>query len=130
VVGTSSLRRVVQLLATRPDLRIEPLRGNLDTRLRKLDEGGYDGIVLAAAGLCAWAWPAHPHALRRRREMLPLPGRARSASRCAKTRPLRDALAHPGAPADLAGHRTPSAGVARPGRQLQHAAGGACALDG
>ena len=51
LVGTSSLRRVVQLLALRPDLRIEPLRGNLDTRLRKLDEGGYDAIVLAAAGL-------------------------------------------------------------------------------
>ena len=51
VVGTSSLRRVVQLLAQRPDLRIEPLRGNLDTRLRKLDEGGFDAIVLAAAGL-------------------------------------------------------------------------------
>jgi hydroxymethylbilane synthase len=51
VVGTSSLRRVVQLLAHRPDLRIEPLRGNLDTRLRKLDEGGFDAIVLAAAGL-------------------------------------------------------------------------------
>lgn len=51
VVGTSSLRRVVQLMALRPDLRIEPLRGNLDTRLRKLDEGGYDAIVLAAAGL-------------------------------------------------------------------------------
>jgi hydroxymethylbilane synthase len=50
-VGTSSLRRVVQLLALRPDLRIEPLRGNLDTRLRKLDEGAYDAIVLAAAGL-------------------------------------------------------------------------------
>ena len=51
VVGTSSLRRVVQLKAQRPDLRIEPLRGNLDTRLRKLDEGGFDAIVLAAAGL-------------------------------------------------------------------------------
>jgi len=50
-VGTSSLRRVVQLLGLRPDLRIEPLRGNLDTRLRKLDEGHYDAIVLAAAGL-------------------------------------------------------------------------------
>jgi len=50
-VGTSSLRRVSQLLASRPDLRIEPLRGNLDTRLRKLDEGQYDAIVLAAAGL-------------------------------------------------------------------------------
>ncbi len=51
MVGTSSLRRVVQLMAVRPDLRIEPLRGNLDTRLRKLDEGGFDAIVLAAAGL-------------------------------------------------------------------------------
>lgn len=50
-VGTSSLRRVVLLHALRPDLRIEPLRGNLDTRLRKLDEGLYDAIVLAAAGL-------------------------------------------------------------------------------
>ena len=51
VVGTSSLRRTVLLQALRPDLRIEPLRGNLDTRLRKLDEGQYDAIVLAAAGL-------------------------------------------------------------------------------
>ena len=50
-VGTSSLRRVSQLATQRPDLRIEPLRGNLDTRLRKLDEGQYDAIVLAAAGL-------------------------------------------------------------------------------
>jgi len=51
VVGTSSLRRTVLLRALRPDLQIEPLRGNLDTRLRKLDEGQYAGIVLAAAGL-------------------------------------------------------------------------------
>ena len=51
VVGTSSLRRTVLLRALRPDLRIEPLRGNLDTRLRKLDEGQYQAIVLAAAGL-------------------------------------------------------------------------------
>jgi hydroxymethylbilane synthase len=51
VVGTSSLRRMALLRALRPDLVIEPLRGNLDTRLRKLDEGLYDGIVLAAAGL-------------------------------------------------------------------------------
>ena len=51
VVGTSSLRRTVLLRALRPDLQIEPLRGNLDTRLRKLDEGQYAAIVLAAAGL-------------------------------------------------------------------------------
>ena len=51
VVGTSSLRRTVLIRALRPDLKIEPLRGNLDTRLRKLDEGQYAGIILAAAGL-------------------------------------------------------------------------------
>jgi hydroxymethylbilane synthase len=50
-VGTSSLRRMVLLQAARPDLKIEALRGNLDTRLRKLDEGQYAAIVLAAAGL-------------------------------------------------------------------------------
>lgn len=51
VVGTSSLRRQALLQALRPDLKIEPLRGNVNTRLRKLDEGRYDAIVLAAAGL-------------------------------------------------------------------------------
>jgi hydroxymethylbilane synthase len=51
VVGTSSLRRMALLRAMRPDLKIDALRGNLDTRLKKLDDGLYDGIVLAAAGL-------------------------------------------------------------------------------
>lgn len=51
VVGTASLRRVVQLAAIRPDLRLIPVRGNLDTRLAKVDAGEYDAIVLAAAGL-------------------------------------------------------------------------------
>ena len=50
-IGTSSLRRHSQILAARPDLVIEPVRGNVDTRLRKLDEGQYDAIILAAAGL-------------------------------------------------------------------------------
>src|ERR1700719_2466098 len=50
-VGTSSLRRQAQLKAIRPDLDIHPLRGNVDTRLRKLDQGEYDAIILAAAGL-------------------------------------------------------------------------------
>jgi hydroxymethylbilane synthase len=50
-VGTASLRRTAQILALRPDLAIEPLRGNVDTRLRKLDEGALDAIVLAYAGL-------------------------------------------------------------------------------
>jgi hydroxymethylbilane synthase len=50
-VGTSSLRRQAQLKAIRPDLDIHPLRGNVDTRLRKLEQGEYDAIILAAAGL-------------------------------------------------------------------------------
>lgn len=51
IVGTSSLRRGSQLLALRPDLQIKLLRGNIHTRLRKLDEGQYDAIILAVAGL-------------------------------------------------------------------------------
>jgi hydroxymethylbilane synthase len=51
LVGTSSLRRQAQLKALRPDLKIEPLRGNVDTRLRKMEEGQYDAIILASAGL-------------------------------------------------------------------------------
>ncbi len=52
-VGTSSLRRQAQLKAFRPDLEVFPLRGNVDTRVRKLEEGEYDAIILAAAGLDA-----------------------------------------------------------------------------
>jgi hydroxymethylbilane synthase len=55
-VGTSSLRRAAQLRAARPDLTLESIRGNLDTRLRKLDEGQYGAIVLAAAGLKRLGW--------------------------------------------------------------------------
>lgn len=73
-VGTSSLRRVVMLRALRPDLRIEPLRGNLDTRLRKLDEGQYDAIVLAAAGLKRLGLAARIRAVFRTEEMIPAAG--------------------------------------------------------
>jgi hydroxymethylbilane synthase len=55
-VGTSSLRRSCQLLNVRPDLRIMQLRGNLDTRLRKLDEKEFDAIILAAAGVKRLGW--------------------------------------------------------------------------
>jgi len=55
-VGTSSLRRSAQLRRLRPDLQVESVRGNVDTRLRKLDEGQYDSIVLAAAGLTRLGW--------------------------------------------------------------------------
>lgn len=55
-VGTSSLRRSCQLLSLRPDLKIEQLRGNLNTRLRKLDEGLFDAIILAVAGVKRLGW--------------------------------------------------------------------------
>ena len=55
-IGTSSLRRQAQLLHYRPDLSIQILRGNLDTRLRKLEAGEYDGIILAAAGIKRLGW--------------------------------------------------------------------------
>ena len=74
LVGTSSLRRVVQLLSVRPDLRIEPLRGNLDTRLRKLDEGGFDAIVLAAAGLMRLGLASRIRARFGPEEMIPAAG--------------------------------------------------------
>ena len=73
-VGTSSLRRVVQLGALRPDLDVQPLRGNLDTRLRKLDEGGYDAIVLAAAGLKRLGLAARIRAHFSHAQMLPCAG--------------------------------------------------------
>jgi len=56
IIGTASLRRQAQLLHARPDLKIAMLRGNLDTRLRKLKEGQFDAIILAAAGLHRLAW--------------------------------------------------------------------------
>ncbi len=74
VVGTSSLRRVALLRAIRPDLKIEPLRGNLDTRLRKLDEGLYDGIVLAAAGLKRLGLESRIRAVFEPEQMLPAAG--------------------------------------------------------
>ena len=74
VVGTSSLRRMVLLHALRPDLKIEPLRGNLDTRLKKLDDGAFDGIVLAAAGLKRLGLQQRIRAVFEPAEMLPAAG--------------------------------------------------------
>jgi hydroxymethylbilane synthase len=74
VVGTSSLRRMALLRALRPDLKIETLRGNLDTRLKKLDDGQYDGIVLAAAGLKRLGLESRIRAVFEPEQMLPAAG--------------------------------------------------------
>jgi hydroxymethylbilane synthase len=55
-VGTSSLRRAVAILAARPDLKAEPVRGNVDTRLRKVEDGSFDAVVLALSGLKRLGW--------------------------------------------------------------------------
>ncbi|MDZ5712379.1 hydroxymethylbilane synthase [Jeotgalibacillus haloalkalitolerans] len=56
IVGTSSLRRGAQILAVRPDLKVEWIRGNIDTRLKKLETENFDAIILAAAGLSRMGW--------------------------------------------------------------------------
>jgi len=81
-VGTSSLRRGAQLAAVRPDLRIESLRGNIDTRLKKLEAGGFDAIVLAAAGLRRMGWGDRITALLDPRECLPAVGQGALAIEC------------------------------------------------
>jgi len=70
-IGTSSLRRRSQLALARPDLEIEDLRGNLDTRIRKLDEGMYDAIILATAGLNRMGWSERITAFFESADMLP-----------------------------------------------------------
>lgn len=74
VVGTSSLRRAAQLKRLRPDLEIQNLRGNLDTRLRKVRDGAYEAIVLAAAGLHRMGWEEHITAYFDPAEFLPAVG--------------------------------------------------------
>ena len=74
VVGTSSLRREAILRAKYPQLKVEPLRGNLDTRLRKLDEGQYDAIILAAAGLIRLGLKERIRAVLTPEQSLPAPG--------------------------------------------------------
>ncbi len=71
LVGSSSLRRQAQLRMMRPDLRVEPLRGNVNTRLRKLEDGDYDAIILAAAGLERLELDRHISQQFRPSEMLP-----------------------------------------------------------
>jgi hydroxymethylbilane synthase len=97
-VGTSSLRRSAQLKKLRPDLAVESIRGNLDTRLRKLDEGQYDAILLAAAGLKRLGWEDRIAEILDPEAMCPAVGQGalaietRAGSDCAAA--LDDALTH------------------------------------
>ena len=70
-VGSSSLRRQAQLMALRPDVRVQPLRGNVNTRLRKLEDGQYDAIMLACAGLERLGLEAHISEIFSPDQMLP-----------------------------------------------------------
>jgi hydroxymethylbilane synthase len=120
-VGTSSLRRVVQLLAERPDLRIEPLRGNLDTRLRKLDEGGYDAIVLAAAGLKRLGLASRIRACFDTARMIPAAGQgALGIEVCEDAATLRETLAQT--------IHTPTWLSAHAERAVSRALGGSCSM--
>ncbi|MEG1329203.1 MAG: hydroxymethylbilane synthase, partial [Janthinobacterium sp.] len=94
VVGTSSLRRQALLHALRPDLKIEALRGNVNTRLRKLDEGQYDAIVLAAAGLMRLGMADRIRMKFDPAQMLPAAGQgALGIEVCANRQDVIDALA-------------------------------------
>lgn len=99
VVGTSSLRRQAQLRALRPDLQVRELRGNVDTRLRKLTEGRYDAILLASAGLDRLQVTQHLRARFSPQEMCPAPAQGALAIECrssdAATRKLLGELHDP-----------------------------------
>ncbi len=119
VVGTSSLRREMQIRALRPDLRVVPLRGNLDTRLRKLDEGQYDGIVLAAAGLKRLGLQTRIRALVSIDELLPAVGQAALGIEIRADRPDVEAALAPL-------RHAPTALCTYAERALARALGGSC----
>ena len=121
VVGSSSLRRMALLRAARPDLKIEPLRGNLDTRLRKLDDGLYDAIVLAAAGLKRLGLQERIRATFEPDAMLPAAGQGALGIEVMRARQdVIDALAV------LAHHNTWLAVSAE--RAVSRAMGGSCSM--
>jgi len=87
IVGTSSLRREAQLRERHPGLEVRPLRGNVNTRLRKLDEGQFDAIILAAAGLKRLGFGERIRDLIDPEDSLPAPGQGALALECRADRP-------------------------------------------
>jgi hydroxymethylbilane synthase len=118
-VGTSSLRRESQLRAMRPDLVIEPLRGNVPTRLRKLDDGQYDAVLLAAAGLKRLGLARRITALLPTEHSLPAAGQGAIGIECRAAR--EDVLR---LLADL--NHAPTALAVRAERALARALAGSC----
>lgn len=121
VVGTSSLRRESQLRTLRPDLVIEPLRGNVPTRLRKLDEGRYDAIILAAAGLKRLGLTERITSLLTTDESLPAAGQGAIGIEC---RGDRDDVLRLLAPLD----HGPTASCVRAERAVARTLGGSCSV--
>ncbi|WP_341675833.1 hydroxymethylbilane synthase [Niveibacterium sp. SC-1] len=119
VVGTSSLRREAQIHAQFPYLGVTPLRGNLGTRLRKLDEGQYDAIVLAAAGLTRLGMGERIRALLPDTQSLPAAGQGALAIETLADRPELEAWLAPLADAD-------TAACVRAERAVTQALGGGC----
>jgi hydroxymethylbilane synthase len=119
VVGTSSLRREAILRARYPQLKIQSLRGNLDTRLRKLDEGQYDAIILAAAGLIRLGLKARIRTVLPAEVSLPAPGQGALGIEVRSDR--SDAAAWVAALAD-----SDTAHCVRAERAFSRALGGSC----
>lgn len=121
VVGTSSLRRQAQIAARHPQLEIRPLRGNLDTRIAKLDRGEYAAIVLAAAGLVRLGLEARIRSYLSIEESLPAAGQAALGIECLAAR--ADVAALAGALRDAGAEA-----CVRAEREVNRALGGSCTI--
>ncbi len=119
VVGTSSLRRECQLREVRPDLKIAPLRGNVNTRLRKLDEGEFDAIILASAGLIRLGFEQRIASFIEPEQSLPAIGQGAVGIECRADDPRVNALLEPLLDAD-------TAVCVRAERAMNHRLNGGC----
>jgi hydroxymethylbilane synthase len=121
VIGTSSLRREAQIVAGNPALRVKLLRGNVETRLAKLDRGEYDAIVLAVAGLARLGLEARIRAKLAVEDLLPAPGQGALGIECLAAR--SEVIALVGPLADAA-----TAACVRAERTVSRVLGGSCTI--
>jgi len=138
VVGTSSLRRAAQLRAVRPDLDVRSIRGNVDTRIRKVREGEYDAVLLASAGVRRLGFEDEVSEWLSAEIMLPAPGQGALAVQCMAgdepvlelLAPLDDAVAHAETAAERTFLRALGGGCAAPVAARAVAEGGSVRMDG